>query len=114
MGSFTIKLAYMVVVCMALLAVGAPMAKAKTCDQVREALKPCMNYLRWGGRRPTPACCTGVRNVVDWVQTTPDRRTVCKCLKNAFGGNQGLNPKFAESLPSQCKVNIPYKTIKCA
>ena len=100
------KVACMVVLCVALVA--SPVAEAITCGQVASSVAPCVPYLQKGGA-PSPGCCSGVRGLVGQAQTTADKQAVCNCLKSAAGSMSGLNPKNAESLPSQCNVNIPYK-----
>ncbi|KAF7825424.1 non-specific lipid-transfer protein 1-like [Senna tora] len=108
MGSLIMmKLACVMVVCMAV--VGAPMARAAVqCGQVTSSLAPCMTYLQNGGA-PDSACCGGVKSLSAAAQTTPDRQSVCNCLKGAAAQIPNLDPKNAESLPGLCNVNIPYK-----
>ncbi|KAL7616722.1 hypothetical protein Lser_V15G02749 [Lactuca serriola] len=92
-----------VVTCMV---VAAPYAEAAiTCGQVVSSLSQCASYLRNGGAVP-PACCSGVKSLNSAARTTPDRQTVCGCLKRASGG---VNAGNAASLPGKCGVNIPYK-----
>ncbi|XP_028768313.1 non-specific lipid-transfer protein 1 isoform X1 [Neltuma alba] len=100
------KVACMVVLCVAVVA--APIAEAVTCGQVTTSLAPCLTYLQRGGA-PAPACCNGVRSILGAAQTTADKQTVCNCLKSAAGQIPGFNDQNAQSLPAQCKVNIPYK-----
>ncbi|XP_028774658.1 non-specific lipid-transfer protein 1 [Neltuma alba] len=100
------KVAFMAVLCVAL--VVAPMAEAVTCGQVSSSLAPCIAYLQKGGT-PAPGCCNGVKSLVGAAQTTADKQAVCNCLKGAAGQVPGLNNQYAQSLPSLCGVNIPYK-----
>ncbi|XP_050383564.1 non-specific lipid-transfer protein 1-like [Argentina anserina] len=96
------KLACMLFLCMVV-------AKAAmTCPQIRGGMVPCINYLSKGGS-PSAACCTNLKNMVNSATTTIDRQDACKCLKEAAGALQGINPTNAARLPSNCKVNIPYK-----
>ncbi|KAF1868112.1 hypothetical protein Lal_00018628 [Lupinus albus] len=101
-----VKLAFAVLMCMAV--ANAPFAEAITCGQVTVNLAQCLNYLRGGGPVP-PACCNGIKNILNLARTTPDRRAACNCLKTAAANTPGLNPSNAESLPGKCGVNIPYK-----
>ncbi|CAL0306283.1 unnamed protein product [Lupinus luteus] len=105
MGSI-LKLACAVLMCMVV--VSAPLAEAITCGQVTVNLAQCLNYLRSGGA-VSPACCGGIKNILNLARTTPDRRTACNCLKAAAANTPGLNPSNAASLPGKCGVNIPYK-----
>ncbi|KAK4268466.1 hypothetical protein QN277_025121 [Acacia crassicarpa] len=106
MAAPMMKVACMVVLCVVLVA--APMAEAITCGQVTGNLAPCLAYLQNGGA-PAPACCNGIRGLLGSARTTADKQAVCNCLKSAAGQLRGLNPKNAENLPGQCRVNIPYK-----
>lgn len=111
-----IKLACIVVMCMAVVWANTQTATAITCGQVSGNLVGCVGYLQNGGPVP-PRCCNGIRNIMAAARTTFDRRTTCNCLKAAAGQVRGINPANAQSLPSKCGVNIPYKigtSINCA
>ncbi|XP_027352511.1 non-specific lipid-transfer protein 1-like [Abrus precatorius] len=101
-----LKMACMVVMCMAV--VGAPimMVEAMTCSDVVQTLMPCLSYLTQGGN-PSQECCDGVRTLQANAATTSDRQTVCNCLKSNVN-NFGVNANYAQALPAQCHVNIPY------
>ncbi|KAL0413792.1 UNVERIFIED_CONTAM: Non-specific lipid-transfer protein 2 [Sesamum radiatum] len=43
------------------------------------------------------------------AQTTPDRQSVCSCLKSLAGSYKDVDLNKAAGLPGQCGVNIPYK-----
>nr|AAM00272.1 lipid transfer protein 1 [Euphorbia lagascae] len=101
-----IKVAVLVV---ALMVVASGMyANAITCGQVSSSLAPCVNFLKSGGA-PSPQCCNGLGGMVNQAKSTADKQAACNCLKTAAKNMPGLNPANAESLPSKCKVNIPYK-----
>ena len=102
----SLKVAFVVLMCMAV--VGAPIAQAITCGQVTSSVMPCAGYIT-SGKGPAPACCNGIKSVMAAARTPSDRRTVCNCLKSAAGKFTGFNPKNAETLPSKCGVNVPYK-----
>ncbi|KAK7294821.1 hypothetical protein RJT34_17718 [Clitoria ternatea] len=106
MGSVK-KLACVVVACMVMLGGAPKMAQGITCGQVTGNLAPCLFYLLQGGS-VSRVCCNGVRNVLGGATTTSDRQTVCSCLKTA-AHNFGITGEYAHSLPSLCKVNVPYK-----
>nr|AGN56421.1 non-specific lipid transfer protein 1 [Linum usitatissimum] len=79
-----------------------------TCGQVSSGMAACLTYLT--GRAPvTPACCNGMRGLLNMAKTTADRRLACTCLKTAAGNVPGLNPAIAAGLPGKCGVKIPYK-----
>ncbi|XP_021903773.1 non-specific lipid-transfer protein 3-like [Carica papaya] len=83
---------------------------AVTCPQVVSKLRPCVVYVANQG--PLQAeCCTGIRALYSLAQTTPDRRNVCNCIKNAISGFSfsSTNLNLAAGLPAKCGVNLPYK-----
>ncbi|OAY44687.1 non-specific lipid-transfer protein P5 [Manihot esculenta] len=96
------------------LVVGAPKVSraAVTCEQVVTNLYPCINYVLRGGQVPGQ-CCTGIKNLFSAAQNTPDRRTVCKCMKSAISSSgvayNSYNIGLAAGLPAKCHVNVPYK-----
>nr|GEW18898.1 non-specific lipid-transfer protein-like [Tanacetum cinerariifolium] len=81
-----------------------PFGEAITCGQVVSSLSPCFSYLTKGGAVP-PACCGAVKGLA--ANSTPDRRIICGCLKGA--SNSGIKLDNANTVPSKCGVNIPYK-----
>ncbi|MED6106891.1 hypothetical protein PIB30_008895 [Stylosanthes scabra] len=94
-------------VCMALVA--APMVHgAISCGTVTSSMASCLEFLQAGGV-PAPSCCQGVKSLLKSAQTTPDRRTVCSCLKTAAASIPTINLANAGQLPGKCGVNIPYK-----
>ncbi|KAL4561103.1 hypothetical protein LXL04_033265 [Taraxacum kok-saghyz] len=105
MARMVMMILCVVVACMV---VAAPYAEAITCGQVASSLVPCLGYLTNGGDVP-PGCCSGVTELNDAAQSTPDRQTACGCLKSAYSANSGINAANAASLPGKCGVNIPYE-----
>ncbi|KAI8557225.1 hypothetical protein RHMOL_Rhmol05G0320000 [Rhododendron molle] len=86
----------------------AAQADSLTCGKVQGSLLSCLGYLRRGGPVSAP-CCNGVRSLNGLARTTPDRQVACRCLQKAAVSFSGINPGFAQSLPSKCNVYIPYK-----
>ncbi|TJX12509.1 hypothetical protein E9840_12595 [Tissierella creatinini] len=106
MAGVGVKIACMVVLCM-LVSVTFTEA-AVSCGGVISSLRPCMGYLKSGGKVPPP-CCSGVRGLNSAAKTPADRQQVCNCLKNGYKAIPGINPNLAAGLPGACGVNIPYK-----
>lgn len=102
------------VVCMVLCTVACAPSKARaqvTCNQVENYLTPCISYVANGGSVPAN-CCNGIRTLYGLAQTTPDRQSVCNCLKQAVAQlppYSGFNVGLAAGLPGKCGVNLPYK-----
>ncbi|KAB1224632.1 Non-specific lipid-transfer protein 3 [Morella rubra] len=108
-SSAVFKLACLLLLCMVVTHV--PSAKASlSCNQVVRYLTPCVSYVANGGTVPTE-CCTGIKTLYSLAQTTVDRQSVCRCLKQAVSGvpYSAYNLGLASGLPKKCNVNIPYK-----
>ncbi|VAI11552.1 unnamed protein product [Triticum turgidum subsp. durum] len=81
---------------------------ALSCSTVYNTLMPCLGYLQSGGVVPR-FCCGGVKKLVSTARSTPDRRTICTCLKNiGAGAAGGPYASRAAGLPRKCKVPMPW------
>ncbi|KAL0422201.1 UNVERIFIED_CONTAM: Non-specific lipid-transfer protein 2 [Sesamum latifolium] len=86
----------------------APRSEAATgCGTVVSYLNPCLPYVT--KQRSLGSCCSGVKGLYGAAQTTPDRQSVCSCLKSLAGSYKDVDLNKAAGLPGQCGVNIPYK-----
>ncbi|GMN40557.1 hypothetical protein TIFTF001_009787 [Ficus carica] len=81
------------------------------CPRIRGMIAPCLSYLQKGGK-PLDTCCNGIKGLVSSATTPKDRQDACRCLQQSASMVSGLNPTFAEQLPSKCGANIPYKISK--
>ncbi|KAL8214809.1 hypothetical protein R6Q57_004265 [Mikania cordata] len=97
-----------VIVLVVLLAVTMPKVEAVTCGQVVGAVAPCLGYLRNGGS-PPPACCNGIKGLMNQARTRANRRTICKCLQGSSSSYRGVSGNYAATLPAKCGVTFPYK-----
>lgn len=84
-----------------------PTEAAIGCSQVISYLGPCLPYVT--NRGPLGGCCGGVKRLYGAAKTTPDRRSICDCLKSLAASYSGVNFGKAAGLPKQCAVSIPYK-----
>ena len=109
-------LALAVVVVVAVVAPPATVRAAISCSAVYSTLMPCLPFVQSGGTVPR-GCCTGIQSLLTAANNTPDRRTICGCLKNvANGASGGPYITRAAALPSKCNVSLPYKispTVNC-
>ncbi|CAH9145948.1 unnamed protein product [Cuscuta epithymum] len=83
-----------------------------TCNDVVTSLSPCLNFVTGGSTGaalPPAGCCAGIKSLFAAAQTTPDRRTVCTCLKTVSSSATTAQIGRAASLPTACGVAIPYK-----
>lgn len=106
-GSLVLKLSGMVLLC---IVVAAPIAEAAiTCADVAGSVGTCVSYLRGSVSVVPGSCCNGVKSLNSKAVTTPDRQTVCECLKKTASAIPGLKPDLTAGLPGKCGVSIPYK-----
>uniref|UniRef100_A0A0E0C9K7 Non-specific lipid-transfer protein n=1 Tax=Oryza meridionalis TaxID=40149 RepID=A0A0E0C9K7_9ORYZ len=102
-------LAVVVVLVAAVVAPPTAVRAAISCSAVYNTLMPCLPYVQAGGTVPR-ACCGGIQSLLAAANNTPDRRTICGCLKNvANGASGGPYITRAAALPSKCNVSLPYK-----
>ncbi|XP_062207282.1 non-specific lipid-transfer protein 1-like [Phragmites australis] len=103
-------LALAVLLATAVVAPPATVRAAMSCSTVYNTLMPCLPYVQMGGARPPQDCCGGIRTLLSQASSTPDRRTICGCLKNVANGSSGGSYiDRAAALPSKCGVTLPYK-----
>ncbi|KAL0413791.1 UNVERIFIED_CONTAM: Non-specific lipid-transfer protein 2 [Sesamum radiatum] len=77
------------------------------CGSVASYLNACIPFVT--GKGPLGGCCTGVKGLYGVAKTTPDKQSVCNCLKVLAGSISGVDLGKAAELPGQCGVSIPYK-----
>lgn len=107
MASSTLSIRFALAVAIAVVFLAAPGA-AITCSDVIKDLRPCINYLKSGSGAPPKPCCDGASSLASSATTTADKQTACGCLKNA-AKNINLKPELAKSLPSNCKISLPFE-----
>ncbi|KAG6433338.1 hypothetical protein SASPL_104948 [Salvia splendens] len=87
-------------------AIASPSEAAIGCGAVVSYLKPCLPYLT--GKGPLGECCGGINGLYGSAKTTPDKQSVCNCLKSLASSYPDADLDKAAGLPGQCGVNIPY------
>ncbi|PIN00306.1 hypothetical protein CDL12_27191 [Handroanthus impetiginosus] len=98
----------MVLIATVVVSAVAPLAEAAiSCGTVVSYLNPCLPYMTDKGS--LGGCCNGVKGLYEVAKTTPDKQSVCNCLKSLAGSYFDVNLDKVARLPSQCGVNIPYK-----
>ncbi|KAL3826196.1 hypothetical protein ACJIZ3_022225 [Penstemon smallii] len=96
----------LVMICM--ISSGASGAKAAiTCGRVLSSISPCIGYVQRGGAVP-PGCCDGARALNNAARTTPDRQSVCTCIKSIVTSVKA-NPDLVNNLVGKCGLDIPYR-----
>ncbi|KAH6786969.1 hypothetical protein C2S52_006521 [Perilla frutescens var. hirtella] len=88
-------------------AIAPPAEAAIGCGQVVSYLSSCIPYVT--NRGPLGGCCGGVKGLYGAAKSTPERQSVCGCLKSLASSYSGINFGKAAGLPKQCGVNIPYQ-----
>ncbi|EPS68587.1 non-specific lipid-transfer protein [Genlisea aurea] len=100
----TAFLASMMMVMMASM-MGPTPASAIVCTDVTRYLIPCIGFLTGSGS--IGPCCGGVSGLYNAARSTPDKQTVCNCLKNLAQAYPSIAGRAA-GLPGQCGVQIGY------
>ncbi|XP_058782312.1 non-specific lipid-transfer protein A-like [Vicia villosa] len=79
-----------------------------SCSEAILSLWPCLPFLE-GSLPPTPSadCCTGAKNLFNKANTTPIKRKVCECLKDA-STKFGVKPDRTAQLPQLCHIQLPF------
>ncbi|KAH6809233.1 hypothetical protein C2S51_027016 [Perilla frutescens var. frutescens] len=88
-------------------AIAPPCAGVILCRTVYDRLNPCYDYVT--GNRPLGGCCGGVKRLYNEARTTPDKQSVCRCLKDVVRTHSRINVAKAANLPRLCGVTIPYR-----
>ncbi|KAL6124057.1 hypothetical protein ACLB2K_076573 [Fragaria x ananassa] len=57
---------------------------APTCPVVTKKLAPCLLFVKGSSKDPSPACCSGAKELSNNVQTSKDKQAVCMCLKKTL------------------------------
>ncbi|KAH6770283.1 hypothetical protein C2S52_015086 [Perilla frutescens var. hirtella] len=107
MAGIVKSLCTVLIAAMLIAAVAPPSEAAIGCGSVVSYLNPCLPYVT--GKGPLGKCCGGVKGLYSAAKTTPDRQSVCSCLKSLAGSYSGVSLNKAAGLPGQCGVSIPYK-----
>ncbi|KAK4425050.1 Non-specific lipid-transfer protein 2 [Sesamum alatum] len=104
----TIKPMFVVLIGVALIMSVVPEGEAAIgCGTVASYLNRCLPYLTRKGA--LGGCCNGIKGLYAAAKSTPDRQSVCKCVKSFAASVRGVNPGNAARLPGQCGINIRYK-----
>ncbi|XP_004242229.1 non-specific lipid-transfer protein 1-like [Solanum lycopersicum] len=86
-----------------------PPAKAViTCDTVYDGVKPCLNYVLFGGIVSTD-CCNGLESVIASATTIADHQSTCSCIKSLASQATDDELSRAASIPGQCGATIPFE-----
>ncbi|KAK4406287.1 Non-specific lipid-transfer protein 2 [Sesamum angolense] len=77
----------------------APRSEAAiSCGTVVLYLNPCLPYVTNKGS--LGSCCSGVKGLYGAAKTTPDRQSVCSCLKSLAGSYKDVDLSKAAGLPT--------------
>ncbi|MCD7462761.1 hypothetical protein HAX54_049301 [Datura stramonium] len=86
-------------------------AEAITCDTVHNSIKPCLNYMMYGGS-VTEECCTSCTSCIAKGTTALDRQTMCSCIKDLASFITDEQIDRVASIPGQCGGKVPFKISK--
>ncbi|KAK4406288.1 Non-specific lipid-transfer protein 2 [Sesamum angolense] len=104
----TIKPMCIVLIAAILVAAVAPCSEAAIgCGTVVSYLNPCLPYVTNKG--PLGSCCSGVKGLYGAAQTTPDRQSVCSCLKSLAGSYKDVDLSKAAGLLDNVASTFPTR-----
>ncbi|KAM0950547.1 putative plant non-specific lipid-transfer protein/Par allergen [Dioscorea sansibarensis] len=109
-NSTGIRAVTLVTVIMSSVLLSAQVHATLTCNQVYDALKPCISYVLKPNGSVPKSCCDGISGLVKTAATTEDRRMACSCLNSAAkSAGQNINLGPIASIPDKCNLSIPFK-----
>ncbi|CAI8596478.1 unnamed protein product [Vicia faba] len=96
------------VLCMIMTTLHASEIDDVTCSEAISSMLPCLPFLE-GSLPPTPSadCCTGATNLFNKANTTPVKRSVCQCLKDA-STKFAYKSDRAAHLPQLCHIQLSF------
>nr|WEA82708.1 nonspecific lipid transfer protein 13 [Solanum melongena]WJJ08757.1 nsLTP13 [Solanum melongena] len=80
------------------------------CDNVVQALRPCVAFFRGGSGvigLPPSACCAGVKILSQIANNTANRAALCRCVQSAIK-NLRISDATAKALPCKCGIDLPF------
>ncbi|XVF73520.1 hypothetical protein PTKIN_Ptkin12aG0208200 [Pterospermum kingtungense] len=83
-----------------------------SCQDVNQALAPCVPYLTSGAGAPATSCCAGVQKIKDMAVSVADKQAACNCVKDAAARIPTIKEDAAAGLPAKCNVPIEYPISK--
>ncbi|KAL0375450.1 UNVERIFIED_CONTAM: Non-specific lipid-transfer protein 2 [Sesamum radiatum] len=96
MASMIKALCVALIAAVLVMAVVPPGEAALGCGTVISYLNPCLPYVTNQG--PLGGCCGGVKRLYGAARTTPDRQSVCTCLKSLASTYTRVNLSKAAGL----------------
>ncbi|RDY14752.1 hypothetical protein CR513_00125, partial [Mucuna pruriens] len=64
-----------------------------SCSTVFEEVAPCTGFLQESSKKPSEACCSGVKKISDEAGTREDRTAICECLKKGLAQIGNYDPQ---------------------
>lgn len=86
------------------------------CEPVMQELTPCLSFIKgsdseFGGPKPSPECCNGVKKLISDTKTKADKVATCECLKKALGMIGTYDPSRIPLITKNCGIAIQIPPI---
>nr|KYP71930.1 putative non-specific lipid-transfer protein 1 [Cajanus cajan] len=81
------------------------------CSTVIEEVAPCTSFLQESTKKPSQACCSGVKKVSGEGVTKKDRADICQCLKEGLALVGNYDPNLIPQLPKACGLSVKLPPI---
>lgn len=82
-----------------------------TCPQIIKAVIPCLGFVKGNSPKedPSPACCSGAKDLESKAPTKPDQLAVCECFILVLPKIGPYDPNRLPQIGEKCgvKVTIP-------
>ena len=78
------------------------------CGTVDMKAAACVGYATGKEPKPSPACCSGLQQLVGTVKTVDDKKNICRCLKNGVKAFVGVQDRFLSQIPAVCNIKVGF------
>ena len=83
-----------------------------SCPEVILQIAPCASFLQQNSmKKPSQACCNGIKKLSGDAGTQKDRTAICQCLKQGLAKIGKYDPKRITLLPKDCGVSVKLPPI---
>lgn len=94
-----------------ILITGCEALASTSCPTVIEEVAPCASFLQGSSKKPSEACCSGVKKLSGDAATQNDRAAICQCLKQGLAFVGKYDPKLISQLPKDCGLSLTLPPI---
>ncbi|XP_044509849.1 non-specific lipid-transfer protein C, cotyledon-specific isoform-like [Mangifera indica] len=77
------------------------------CDFVGTKTAGCVPFVTGKAKDPAPACCSGLKELLEAVKSVDDKRVLCRCMKDA-AKSLPINDELLSQLPGRCQIDVGF------